>query len=576
MALGKAAAQMAEEIARDWGTTRNASSLDEVKQYGLSQTPTCVVIALDNSYASSCERLIAQWGLHYRILLECPSNSSEHTPFLLVVTSLSHFKECLATVQNLRCVYWELGREGQPVTEHYRKILNRIGDGVVRINAASEAVFINKTLGDWLGTTASDGLRIDEIFDTDSVHAIALNETHLRQGVIQPFMVRLRTGKMLCLDPSPRFSLNGHYDGMMALLHSRDADNASAQREFHNSRTTMYLTTLSFGLNKSYTLKEITQVLIDSVRRLLGKASVGVLLKGEPATISAGEVEVTPELQEAMSAFCERLAPDKNISVVKDLRTSADPIVPILKQLGAQGAVCFSLHVNAERLGCAWAVIGTKLDSIRERGSMLVSTGVQVGMAMRHAMSIRAQLREQQERRRFYSDALAAVTGNKLVLCEHEELDSYWRQCPGNESRLALTEPRDVPESRHLAEKILQDHQAPGTLVFGLVTCVSEAATNVVKYGPPGTMRVKCNDQRVWLRFDDCGPGITVSKLPKAILAPGYSDSLTPSLGLGFSLMLKLCKTLRIATGSKGTYLLIEAALQESEEDPLAQFVTFG
>jgi anti-sigma regulatory factor (Ser/Thr protein kinase) len=102
-----------------------------------------------------------------------------------------------------------------------------------------------------------------------------------------------------------------------------------------------------------------------------------------------------------------------------------------------------------------------------------------------------------------------------------------------------------------------------------MVTCVSEAATNVVKYGPPGRLEVRVDEAAVRLRLDDVGPGIEFANLPRAVLMPGFSTA--PSLGLGYSILLELCDRVHLATGEKGTSLVLEAARQAP--DPLDAFI---
>ena len=117
-------------------------------------------------------------------------------------------------------------------------------------------------------------------------------------------------------------------------------------------------------------------------------------------------------------------------------------------------------------------------------------------------------------------------------------------------------------------------HGFPQERLFDMVTCVSEAATNVVKYGPPGQMRIRVEDDGVHVRLDDVGPGIAFANLPKAVLLSGYSMGATPSLGLGYSVMLEMCDCVYLCTSERGTSLILE--MSHAKADPLDAFVAFN
>ena len=239
-----------------------------------------------------------------------------------------------------------------------------------------------------------------------------------------------------------------------------------------------------------------------------------------------------------------------------------------------RGIVCVALTVGVEHIGCIWALADKESALSRENNSFLISVGIQAGLALQNAINVKRRLEEEANRRRFYRDALNALTSGKLVFCERDELDSHWAKCGQEEASLELKEFADVPQSRRLTEGIMSAHGFPQERLFDMVTCVSEAATNVVKYGPPGQMRIRVEDDGVHVRLDDVGPGIAFANLPKAVLLSGYSMGATPSLGLGYSVMLEMCDCVYLCTSERGTSLILE--MSHAKADPLDAFVAFN
>ena len=68
---------------------------------------------------------------------------------------------------------------------------------------------------------------------------------------------------------------------------------------------------------------------------------------------------------------------------------------------------------------------------------------------------------------------------------------------------------------------------------------------------------------RVIARVSDRGHGIRPEDLPASLLLPGYSTQL--SLGMGFTLMLKLVERIWLATGPGGTVVQLEKWLDPEE-----------
>ncbi|TDA65539.1 MAG: ATP-binding protein [Clostridia bacterium] len=90
----------------------------------------------------------------------------------------------------------------------------------------------------------------------------------------------------------------------------------------------------------------------------------------------------------------------------------------------------------------------------------------------------------------------------------------------------------------------------------GILVCLSEALTNVVKHAQNGKWAALQVPSGLRLAVEDTGPGIKLAELPKATLMQHYSTK--KSLGSGFTLMLYYSDRIYLATGQGGTSLILE------------------
>ena len=67
------------------------------------------------------------------------------------------------------------------------------------------------------------------------------------------------------------------------------------------------------------------------------------------------------------------------------------------------------------------------------------------------------------------------------------------------------------------------------------------------------------------MTISDRGPGIRPEDLPASILLPGFSTKI--SLGMGYTLMLKLVDRVRLSTGPEGTIVQLEKLFQAPPTD---------
>lgn len=467
--------------------------------------------------------------------------------------------------------WWELQSNQAPVHERYRKLLNRVRDGIIEVGPDNKVRWANKAFQELLGREDIVGISVVELVDPVDLPSLRAIDIQMRNGIIIPLNLRLASGTVVEVDYTPRFTVEGKFMGTISLVRASSVSSV----EFEASRNLGSLYSLALALSKSFGMNEIIATICDAVRQMCGQVSVGVKVDGHELVIERSpEVLIGPDLLDTITSFCGRLKSHQVIRVIRDVDRDPDPAASILKSHGFVGLACVPLNAGQECIGHIWTLASDATALSREKNSFLISVGVQAGMALQNALYVQARLDEQANRRHFYRDALQAITSGKLVFCEHNELDEYWESCGEDLGTLPLAVYADVSKARHLAETCMDINPSLAERRFDMVTCVSEAATNVVKYGPPGMMRVKANENGLRVRLDDVGPGIAFANLPKAVLLAGYSKGSLPSLGLGYSVVLELCDCIHLATDSHGTSLILE--MLQSKADPLDAFVGFA
>jgi anti-sigma regulatory factor (Ser/Thr protein kinase) len=147
--------------------------------------------------------------------------------------------------------------------------------------------------------------------------------------------------------------------------------------------------------------------------------------------------------------------------------------------------------------------------------------------------------------------------------------------------KLHLVDAAEIPEEgRPLLEVSLEDRAGYATLqkaipqigaeagmrpedASDLLLAVGEAATNAIKHATGGRCAVFQASDRLIGRVWDQGTGIRPQNLAATIFMPGFSTKI--SLGMGYTLMLKLVERVWLATGPEGTVVQLEKCLQPAE-----------
>ena len=174
--------------------------------------------------------------------------------------------------------------------------------------------------------------------------------------------------------------------------------------------------------------------------------------------------------------------------------------------------------------------------------------------------------REEEVRRRaFYKVVIFAVTNGRLLLVERDEMELLMDQRFRPMETVELANPRSVSTARQVAERLGAQLGLVEEVLHDVVLCVSEAATNTIKHARGGVMQVGIQDERLLVYFEDHGPGIDASTLPRATLMKGYSTMV--SLGFGFTILLELLDRVTLHTSPEGTRLLLEKSRAVTKVD---------
>lgn len=157
----------------------------------------------------------------------------------------------------------------------------------------------------------------------------------------------------------------------------------------------------------------------------------------------------------------------------------------------------------------------------------------------------------EKEKREFCAQVVLAVTGGSLHLVEAEDIP----ELPNIEFDYDLEDPRSYglvrEKLRELGPKANLDEEETEDLVLA----AGEAITNAIKHAQQGRCQASLDGDAVVVRVSDHGEGIDPEALPDTLFRAGFSTKV--SLGLGYTLLLKLVNEMWLATGHQGTVLQV-------------------
>lgn len=162
-----------------------------------------------------------------------------------------------------------------------------------------------------------------------------------------------------------------------------------------------------------------------------------------------------------------------------------------------------------------------------------------------------------------YRDVVHAATEGRLMLADPTEVSEIIGEVLWEE-QAPVTTPADVGACRKLVMERLKAAGVQGKTLLETSLCVSEAVTNVLKHATGGELRLARSKQGWTIVVTDNGPGIDFSVLPHSALMSGFSTK--PSLGLGFSAMLRVMHRVVIASTPQGVTLLLQLHDDEQKD----------
>jgi anti-sigma regulatory factor (Ser/Thr protein kinase) len=179
-------------------------------------------------------------------------------------------------------------------------------------------------------------------------------------------------------------------------------------------------------------------------------------------------------------------------------------------------------------------------------------------------------LQAEQEKKRFYRDVIRAVTQGRFELVDAGEIPV----CGEPLVDLAVTDSQGYAAARKAIQTVAETAGMGEERAGELVLAAGEAITNAMKHAETGRFQVYRSPDALSVRITDQGAGIRSEDLPAAILLPGFSTKV--SLGMGYTLMLKLCDRVWLSTGPEGTIIQLEKKLEAAPEAPSLPWLPEG
>ena len=496
------------------------------------------------------ERLAAQAGLYYPYLVQ-----REGVWLWAVVRFGSHKWVMSALSKDWDCR--EIRPMGDQVHERCRKLLNRMHDGVVEMDADDVIRWANSSIRQLFGPEELAGHKLESLVESHDIPQLrTLREQHA-SGVVVAFPLKLRNGTLVEVDPTPRYDDQGKLLGTSMVFRGVGQEDQDVAR----ARELFALYSIATAMGQGHDVRSAVNNTIEHTLELLEIEYGGAVI--DEKTVALHGFEGGSALKPLLD-FCEGIPDSKKVRIARTLPES-DPLL----SLGLGSVAAVPLRVNENQLGVLWFASKTPGQFAREVVSLLISVANQLAVVVENQLYHERQLQAESERKKFYRDALCAVTQGKLHLTERQETDQVWEESGQSLGRLEIVEAKDVPQVRRLVEKAMEGQDLAEERVADLALCATEAVGNVIKHADSGLVEVKGCKETIRVLVDDNGPGIDFAHLPSAVLTAGYSTA--PSLGMGYSILLEMLDRVFLCTGEGGTTLILE--MVREEPDPLDAFI---
>jgi anti-sigma regulatory factor (Ser/Thr protein kinase)/PAS domain-containing protein len=527
---------------------------DKIRQ--VLGTSDVVLVELAQSGPGFDFRQAAQYGLPVPFLLRCDTEGQ-----YIGVCRFGLHKEIFDALNSVG-EWWELRAGRSRPYEVFRKLLNRVSDGIAELDSNDRIRWVNTPMKQTLPNLEWTGARLQDVVRDEDRHRLRALRAQHATGVVVPFAVHMSNDKQVELDPSPWFDEQGELVGTSLLF--RSVRNTEEQESRANELFCMY--SLATSLGQATTVEEALVTALDRTTELLNLPGGGVILDYEQFQISRfnhRDGEFPPVLKDHFKRIIQTFPANKRALVERKVGNDSP-----LKKFGLEGFAAVPIEIGEHRAGGFWLLADEQGNFARETVSLLISIVNQLSVIVENLAYTQSRLSAELEKKRFYKDALCAVTRGKLSLCERAELESAWGLAGADKGRVEITETAHVPKCRRFVEEALADEGLPEEKIADAAICATEAVGNVVKHADSGSLEVRTTDQTVTIRIDDQGPGIDFAHLPNAVLNAGFSTA--PSLGMGYSILLEMMDHVHLTTDHTGTVLLLEILKQEA--DPLDAF----
>lgn len=481
--------------------------------------------------------------------------------------SLYHVRAYLGNLKAVQRILKALGQSwdltgGDAVHERYRKLLNRVSDGIVDLDAHDLIRWTNTSLQKALGVEDLTGLSLEQIVKPGDVAQLRMLRRQHSAGVVASVPVSLVSGQMVELDPNLRLAKDGSVLGSSLVLRG-----IASEEESSSGRQLFVLYNVATLLSQAASVDQALETVLQRIIELIDLAAAGAcFLDGTPCPPRG--IRFEPPILQRIEGLCSRVQRDKRSVIFRHLGKETEPELEPLRQAGVLGLALIPLQVQGQLTGCLWFVSTDPGHFSREVVSLLISLSIPLAVAVDNFRHVEDKLMEEASRRSFYRDALQAVTRGKLFLCEPDELAQVWSEAGQSAGERHIESYADVPGLRSFVEETLAAEGFSEERCHDMALCATEAAGNVVKHAESGRLEIRVLGEEAWILIEDRGPGISFSNLPNAVLTAGFSTA--PSLGMGYSILLEMADALYLCTHPGGTSVLLRVS--RKVVDPLEAF----
>ena len=465
-----------------------------------------ILMELEQSGSGFDFRLAAEYGLPVPFLLRSDTEGQ-----YVGVCRFGLHKEIFSALTAVG-EWWELRAGRSRPYEVFRKLLNRVSDGIAELDSSDRIRWVNTSLKQAIPDVKWEGAHLQDIVRKEDKQRLRALRTQHSTGVVVPFAVHLPNGEQVELDPSPWFDEQGELVGTSLLF--REVRNTQEQENRANELFCMY--SLATSLGQVATVEEALETALERTTDLLNLPAGGAILNYESTQISQQhrqEGDFSAPLDEHFQKVVRNFPSNKKALVKRELDEGH-----WLQDFGLNGYAIVPIEIGEKRVGGLWLVSRETGRFARETVSLLISIVNQLAVIIENLAHTQAQLTAELEKKRFYKDALCAVTGGKLNLCDRTELEQVWQAAGSEEGRVEIRAKIDVPKSRHFVEASLVKTGLADEKIQDAALCSTEAVGNVVKHADSGSLAVRHNDLTVTICISDQGPGIDFTHLPNAVL----------------------------------------------------------